>query len=90
MAVLARWDFRVRNMPGAMLTMHTVSLDLDDVLVAGPTVDGIESATVPATVGADVALEALGVGVGRDGEVGQVVVALDAGICILGNACSRE
>ena len=90
MAVLARWDFRVRNMPGAMLTMHTVSLDLDDVLVAGPTVDGIESATVPAAVGTNVTFEAVGLAMGRDGKITQVVVALEAGICLLGNACSRE
>ena len=80
MAGLAGRQLRAGKSPLALFAMNTDGLFLDDIRVAGCAVDGIESAAVPPLVSTDVALEALGVAVRREGEVSQVIVTFDARI----------
>lgn len=90
MAICAGWQDLVREFLRAKFAMGAGRLRLDDVLVAGATVDRVESALVPALVGADVAVEALGRAVHSGLELRQVgFVAVEARVCLFGIVSCR-
>ena len=60
--------------------MHADGLYLNDIGMTGCAIDGVESAPVSPVVGAGMAFEAFHVAVRSDGDVGNVVVAVDAGL----------
>ena len=88
MAALACRNFRVFEMPGAVLAVHTGGLLLDDVFVAGCAIDRLQTSAMPAAIGADMTFQTLGFTVRRQREIRLVVVAFETRFRIVG--CARH
>lgn len=70
--------------------MDAGGLNLDYVGVTGPAIDGVEPAPMPPVISTDVAFEAFGLSVRRSREVGEIVVAVETGVCVFSLACLRR
>ena len=76
---------RVREFLRTQLAVGARRLLLDDVVVTGSAVDGIEPAFMPSFIGADVAVETLSRAVNSGLKLRQVrFVAVEARICLFG------